>query len=46
MLDGLREHFEGRAAVLSLDNYYRPKSELPVDENGQTNFDLPVVIDD
>ena len=46
VLDGLREHFEDRAAVLSLDNYYRPKSELPVDENGQTNFDLPVVIDD
>ena len=46
VLDGLREHFAGRAAVLSLDNYYRPKSELPVDENGQTNFDLPVVIDD
>jgi uridine kinase len=46
VLDGLREHFEGRASVLSLDNYYRPKSELPVDQNGQTNFDLPVVIDD
>lgn len=46
VLDGLRNHFGERAAVLSLDNYYRPKSELPVDENGETNFDMPVVIDD
>lgn len=46
VLDGLRNHFGERAAVLSLDTYYRPKSELPVDENGETNFDMPVVIDD
>lgn len=46
VLDGLRNHFGERAAVLSLDNYYRPKSELPVDEHGETNFDMPVVIDD
>ena len=46
ILNGLREHFGKRAAVLSLDNYYRPKSELPVDENGETNFDLPEVIND
>ena len=46
ILNGLREHFGERAAVLSLDNYYRPKSELPVDENGETNFDLPEVIND
>ena len=46
VLDGLRNHFGERAAVLSLDNYYRPKPELPVDENGETNFDMPVVIDD
>lgn len=46
ILNGLREHFGARAAVLSLDNYYRPKSELPVDENGETNFDLPEVIND
>jgi uridine kinase len=32
--------------VLSLDDYYRPKSELPIDENGETNFDLPEVIND
>ena len=46
ILNGLRKHFGERAAVLSLDNYYRPKSELPVDENGETNFDLPEVIND
>lgn len=46
ILDGLRGHFQNRASVLSLDDYYRPKSELPMDENGETNFDLPSVIDD
>lgn len=45
VLNGLRDHFGPRASVLSLDNYYKPKSELPVDENGETNFDLPEVID-
>ena len=44
VLNGLQAHFGERVAVLSLDNYYRPKSELPVDENGETNFDLPEVI--
>lgn len=46
ILNGLLAHFQNRAAVLSLDDYYRPKSELPIDENGETNFDLPSVIDD
>ena len=45
VLQGLTAHFGNRLAVLSLDNYYRPKEELPVDENGETNFDLPEVID-
>ncbi|MGY8942256.1 MAG: uridine kinase family protein [Flavobacteriales bacterium] len=44
VLTALRNHFNARVAVLSLDDYYRPKSELPVDENGETNFDLPEVI--
>lgn len=44
VLNGLRAHFGERVAVLSLDNYYRPKAELPIDENGETNFDLPEVI--
>ena len=46
ILNGLRGHFQDRASVLSLDDYYRPKAELPMDENGETNFDLPSVIDD
>ena len=33
------------ALPLSLDEYYRPKSDLPVDEN-EANFDLPEVIND
>ena len=45
VLRGIVAHFGPRVAVLSLDNYYRPKEELPVDENGETNFDLPEVID-
>lgn len=46
VLRGLRNHFDDRVSVLSLDDYYRPKSELPLDENGATNFDLPEVIDE
>lgn len=45
VLRGLRSHFDERVAVLSLDDYYKPKSELPVDDQGETNFDLPEVID-
>lgn len=46
VLNGLKSHFGSRASILSLDNYYKPKHELPVDENGETNFDLPEVIDE
>lgn len=45
VLNGLAVHFTPNISILSLDNYYRPKSELPVDENGETNFDLPEAID-
>lgn len=45
VLNGLAQHFAPNISILSLDNYYRPKSELPVDENGETNFDLPEAID-
>ena len=34
VLRGLRSHFDERVAVLSLDDYYKPKSELPVDDQG------------
>ena len=33
VLNGLVEHFGQRASILSLDDYYRPKEELPIDEN-------------
>lgn len=31
--------------LISQDNYYRPRSEQPVDENGVKNFDTPQSID-
>ncbi|MGB1384236.1 MAG: uridine kinase family protein [Flavobacteriales bacterium] len=45
VLNGLKEHFGDRMSMLSLDDYYRPKEVLPVDENGETNFDVPEAID-
>ena len=44
LLNGLLKHFLERASILSLDNYYRPREELPVDENGETNYDVPQAI--
>ena len=41
VLNGLKDHFEDRLSMLSLDDYYRPKEVLPVDANGGTNFDVP-----
>ena len=32
-------------AIVSQDNYYRPKEDQSIDENGQVNFDLPTSID-
>ena len=31
--------------LISQDNYYKPRDQQPVDENGVKNFDLPVSID-
>lgn len=31
--------------LISQDNYYKPRNQQPVDENGVQNFDLPVSID-
>lgn len=40
-------HFtSGEVTLISQDDYYRPKSEQKVDENGWINFDLPEGIDD
>lgn len=30
--------------LISQDHYYRPRHEVPVDENGVHNFDLPIAI--
>ncbi|MEE2919412.1 MAG: AAA family ATPase [Bacteroidota bacterium] len=45
VLNGLKDHFGKRLSMLSLDDYYRPKEVLPVDDNGETNFDVPEAID-
>ena len=45
VLRALADHLGPRASMLSLDDYYRPKEELPVDGNGETNFDVPEAID-
>ncbi|MAO46539.1 MAG: uridine kinase [Crocinitomicaceae bacterium] len=44
VLKGLLEHFKGRSSILSLDDYYRPREELPIDSNGETNYDVPQAI--
>lgn len=36
---------EQAATFISLDNYYRPKAEQPLDKNGIPNFDTPESID-
>ena len=45
VLNGLKDHFGDRLSMLSLDDYYRPKEVLPIDDNGETNFDVPEAID-
>ncbi|MEL6865147.1 MAG: P-loop NTPase fold protein [Bacteroidota bacterium] len=45
-LKALRNYFsEQELCILSLDDYYRPKVEQEIDEQGVTNFDLPKSID-
>lgn len=42
----LRKHFRtNELCVISLDNYYKEKNYLTIDENGRVNFDLPTSID-
>lgn len=35
----------GTVSIISQDNYYKPKVEQQLDENGEVNFDLPTSID-
>lgn len=45
LINKLHKEFSGKIATLSLDNYYKPKTEQIVDDNGVTNFDLPTALD-
>lgn len=45
LIDGLREEFNDHVTTFSLDNYYRPREEQELDENGVINFDLPSALD-
>jgi len=37
----LLDHYGNRAAVLRMDDYYRPIAEVPKDAEGEANFDEP-----
>jgi uridine kinase len=41
----LLAHYGGRAAVLRMDDYYRPIAEVPKDAEGEANFDEPAALD-
>ena len=45
-LQGLASRFKPEEiCLISQDNYYKPYDQQPVDENGVTNFDLPITVD-
>jgi uridine kinase len=45
-LQGLSAHFKPtEICLISQDNYYKPRDQQPIDENGVKNFDLPGSID-
>jgi uridine kinase len=44
ILNGITDHFGDDITILSLDDYYHPIKEIPVDDKGETNFDLPEAI--
>ncbi|HCW07449.1 MAG TPA: uridine kinase [Cytophagales bacterium] len=45
-LQGLASNFKPEEmCLISQDNYYKPRDQQPIDENGVKNFDLPVSID-
>jgi uridine kinase len=41
----LNKFSEEEITLISQDNYYKDRSEMPVDKNGYYNFDLPECID-
>ncbi len=45
-LQGLSNAFKpSEICLISQDNYYKPRDQQPIDENGVKNFDLPISID-
>ncbi len=45
-LQGLSTAFKSdEICLISQDNYYKPRDQQPIDENGVKNFDLPISID-
>lgn len=45
-LQGLSAHFHpSQICLISQDNYYKPRDQQHIDENGVKNFDLPTSID-
>lgn len=45
-LQGLSLRFSAsELCLVSQDNYYKPRDQQPIDQNGVKNFDLPVSID-
>jgi uridine kinase len=45
-LQGLASAFKAtEICLISQDNYYKPRDQQPIDQNGVKNFDLPVSID-
>ncbi|MCF8461130.1 MAG: hypothetical protein K9G46_10415 [Flavobacteriales bacterium] len=45
-LQRLKENLPaGSVSILSQDNYYKPKNQQLLDENGEVNYDLPTSID-
>lgn len=45
LIDSLRKEFQGKVSTFSLDNYYLPKEQQQLDDNGVINFDLPSALD-
>lgn len=41
----LYRDFAGKVSTFSLDNYYLPKDQQQLDQNGIINFDLPTALD-
>lgn len=45
VVNRLLDHYGSRAAVLRMDDYYRPIQDVPRDAEGEPNFDEPASLD-